>query len=123
METKKTMSLLLAVLLFSVSVYSLVWAADYQPPADKGKNSSASSERVISDPRTIGAVSETDDFSPRLFGIWNGKAAVFRPGASEPEAVLSADCGSLPEEVAERLKEGIIVYTREQYYSYLEDFS
>ena len=123
MLDKKRMSLFLAAFLFSVSVYSLVRAADYQPAAEKSGIGTVASDRFGSEERATQKVSETDAFTPRVFRMWNGSVAIFRPGNAEPETVLSTDCDSLPEDAAEKLKEGIFVYSLEQYYSCLEDFS
>jgi hypothetical protein len=116
MERKRTLSFIAAVIALSASVCSLVCAADYRPPLKSEIPSAAQ-------PAESAAEADAGDFSPRIFRLWNGKAAVFLPGAETPEQVLAADCDSLPDDVADRLEEGIYAYTREQYYSYLEDFS
>ena len=111
MIDKRTLSLMIAAAAFSVSLYTLARAASYRP-ADKAAGAPAES-----------AVSVTDTFTPKVIRLWNGRAAVFEPGSTEPEKVLEADIESFPEEVWERLRKGIFIYSREQYINYLEDFS
>ena len=113
MSVKNTLSMILAAAAFSASVFSLASAAEYRPPAEQAGALDA----------TNAEVAEEAPFTPKIIRIWNGKAAVFEPGAEEPDVILPADADSLPEEFWERLVKGIIIHTREQYNSYMEDFS
>ncbi len=116
---KKSAALAAAFAAFCASVYSLASAASYRPAAGpvQMKVSDADQSRVSS------GSGEEDTFRTRVIRLWQGRAAVFETGAETPEEILPADTSQLPEDVISRLKEGIFIYSQEQYINYLEDFS
>ena len=115
MNKKAMMMLAASAAAFSVSLYSYALAAFYEP-------SGAVPEVQVSDSRTFASQSD-QTFQTKVIRLWNDKAAVFEPGEEEPEVILPADTSALPDDVISRLKQGIYVYTLDQYINYIEDFS
>ncbi len=115
MNKKALVMLAASATVFLASVYSYVLAASYEPTG-------IAPEKQVSDSVTVASQSD-QTFQTKVIRLWHDKAAVFVPGEENPEVILPADTSALPDDVLFRLKQGIYVYTIDQYINYIEDFS
>lgn len=118
MRKKATFTLALSAAAFAASVYALAAAAAYQPEQNTATPATVSSSQSES----LSQSSE-ESFSPKIIKEYNGNVAVFEENQTTPIKILDTLTDTLPPETAEQLKEGITAFTRDEYLSYLEDFS
>lgn len=119
MRKKATFTLALSAAAFAASVYALAAAAAYQPDQNTATPAAVSSSQIESSSK----ISEEESFSPKIIKEYNGNVAVFEENQAAPIKILDTQTNNLPPETAERLKKGITAFTRDEYLSYLEDFS
>lgn len=118
MRKKSTFMLVLSAAVFAASVYSLAAAAAYQPERNAATPVAVSSSQI-----NPSRQNPEENFSPKIIKNYNGNVAVFEENEAAPIKILETQTDTLPLETAERLKNGITVFTHDEYLSYLEDFS
>ena len=116
---KSKLMLILSSAAFAVSVYLLASAMLYQPDQGIAAPAAVSSSDVSS----LAPSSAEELFVTKVIKIRDGQIAVFEQGGNEPILVLDKSIAELPDETVKQLQARIVVYTQDEYISYLEDFS
>ena len=76
-------------------------------------------EQTASD---VPAARDRTGFSRKVLSVWQGRLALFEPGARVPSEVYDCFVASLPDGERQKLAEGIPVYDEEQLAQLLEAY-